>query len=455
MRKVARRAWITMILIAALLLGFSCFIGEFVANSGDWVIFPASPHVYNGGNIGCGGVTDREGIKLLDTTAGRSYSSDSALRKATIHWLGDRNGRIDAPAISHYAAELAGFDLLNGVYAYERVGGVAQLTLSAVAQKAALEAMGNYKGTVAVYNYKTGELLCAVTTPTFDPDSPPDVEGTSTDAYEGIYYNRFTQAEYTPGSIFKIVTLAAALDHIEGIQQQRFSCSGSFSIGADQITCEYAHYDQDLRSAFRNSCNCAFAQIAQQLGSDTLQKYADKLGVTKALSFDGVTTAAGNFQLTDAAEVSLAWSAIGQYTDQINPCVFLQFVGAVANDGVPVRPYLIEKISVDAEVTYRASAEKQGRVLSKETAETLQEYMRYNVVDKYGADNFPGLTVCAKTGTAEVGGGKRPNAVLTGFVKDEQYPLAFIVVAEDAGYGSEVCIPIASKVLEACKKALS
>lgn len=455
MRKVVRRTWITMILAAVLLLGFSLFIAEFVMNAGNWVVYPASPHIYNGGNIGCGGVADREGIKLLDTTGGRSYSSDSALRKATVHWLGDRSGRIDSPAISHYAAQLAGFDLLNGVYAYARVGGVVQLTLSARVQKVALEAMGDYKGTVAVYNYKTGELLCAVTTPTFDPDSPPDVDGTSTDAYEGIYYNRFIQAQYTPGSIFKIVTLAAVLDHIENITEQRFSCTGSFAIGADHITCEYPHYDQDLKSAFRNSCNCAFAQIALQLGRETLQQYAQELGVTTEISFDGITTASGNFQVADAEDVNLAWSAIGQYTDQINPCVFLQLVGAIANDGVAVRPYLIDQITVDSEVTYRASTQKQGRVLSKDTAERLQEYMRFNVEDKYGADNFPGLTVCAKTGTAEVGGDKRPNAVLTGFVADAQYPLAFIVVAEDAGYGSEVCIPVISRVLQACKEVLS
>jgi peptidoglycan glycosyltransferase len=90
--------------------------------------------------------------------------------------------------------------------------------------------------------------------------------------------------------------------------------------------------------------------------------------------------------------------------------------------------------------------------MSATTAKTVQEYMGLNVTDKYGAYHFPGLTVCAKTGTAEVGGGKRPNAMLAGFVQDEQYPLAFIVCVEDAGYGATVCLPIASKVLEACTK---
>jgi peptidoglycan glycosyltransferase len=80
--------------------------------------------------------------------------------------------------------------------------------------------------------------------------------------------------------------------------------------------------------------------------------------------------------------------------------------------------------------------------------------MGFNVTDKYGSDNFPDMTVCAKTGTAEVGGGKKPNAVFTGFVQDAQYPLAFIAIVEDGGYGREICLPMISKVLEACKQVL-
>ena len=78
--------------------------------------------------------------------------------------------------------------------------------------------------------------------------------------------------------------------------------------------------------------------------------------------------------------------------------------------------------------------------------------MAFNVTDKYGSENFPGLTVCAKTGTAEVGGNKKPNAVFTGFVADEDYPFAFIVVVEDGGYGKQICVPIMSEVLAACKE---
>ena len=80
--------------------------------------------------------------------------------------------------------------------------------------------------------------------------------------------------------------------------------------------------------------------------------------------------------------------------------------------------------------------------------------MRNNVATNYGDENFPGLTVCAKSGTGEVGSERRPNAMFTGFVMDEEYPLAFFVAVEDGGYGSQVCVPIISQVLAVCKEVL-
>ena len=92
--------------------------------------------------------------------------------------------------------------------------------------------------------------------------------------------------------------------------------------------------------------------------------------------------------------------------------------------------------------------------MSEETAQIIKEYMGFNVTDKYGAEHFPGMTVCAKTGTAEVGGDKKPNAVFTGFVENEEYPLAFIAVVEDGGYGREIGLPMIAKVLAACKEMI-
>ena len=454
MNKVAGRARITALIAILLLVGFGFFLAEYFAKASQWVVSKYSPHIYNGTNIGCGLTTDRDGVLLLDLAGERTYSADETLRKATVHWVGDRKNSVNAPAISYYAEEMTGYDLLSGIYDYSRTGGTARLTLSARVQAAALQAMGDYRGTVAVYNYKTGELICAVTSPNFDPDNVPEFDEDNPGEYEGLYLNRFTQSAYIPGSIFKIVTLAAALESVPDVETMTFQCEGTYMVAGEPITCELVHGKQSLKQAFCNSCNCAFAQIVEIMGKQTLQQYVQQFGVTQPVCFDGITTASGTFEGGSAAAYNAAWSGIGQYTDQINPCAFLQFVGAIAADGDGAEPYLVADITAGGEQTYKAQTQYTGRIMSESTAKTVAAYMQNNVQTKYGSENFPGMTVCAKTGTGEVGGGKKPNAMLAGFVEDEQYPLAFVVAIEDGGYGVTVCIPIISQVLEACKENL-
>lgn len=454
MNRIAARALIILVLVIALAGGLVFFLGEYMTEADEWILFSGSPHVYSGSQVSAGMVTDREGVLLVDLRGERTYAADAAIRSATLHWVGDRLGNISVPAIDHYTEQILGYDLVSGVYTYGDAVGNIQLTLSAQAQTAALEAMGDYVGTVAVYNYRTGELLCAVTTPSYDPDNVPDIDGDTTGAYNGVYWNRFLQSKYIPGSIFKIVTLAAALETVPDIQEQSFHCDGVYEAGNGDITCIYAHGTQTLKEAFSNSCNCAFAQITEQIGKEKLTRYVEQLGVIEPVSFDGITTAAGNFDVDTATAEEFAWSGIGQHKDQINPCAFLTFVGAVAGDGVGVQPHVVAQIKVGSSTTYTAKAERGDRILSSTTVKLIQEYMGNNVVVKYGTENFPDITVCAKSGTGEVGGDKKPNAMFTGFVEDEAYPLAFIVAIEEGGFGSQTCIPVISRVLEACMEVM-
>lgn len=454
MNRIAGRTAIVWVLILALAGGVLFFVGELAVKGDTWITSPGSPHVYNGSNIGCGYITDREGVLLLDMTADRVYSEDLAIRKSTLHWLGDRYGYISAPALTEHADAMVGYSFVNGTYTYADGDAQASLTLSAKVQQEALEALGSKKGTVAVYNYKTGEILCAVSSPNYDPDDVPDIEADTSGKYEGVYMNRFVQTSYIPGSIFKCVTAAAALESVPDIESRTFSCTGSYDLPGGRVTCESAHGTTDLRKALASSCNCAFAQVAEILGGETLAQYVDQFGVTQRVSFDGITTTTGNFDVADAAMADIAWSAIGQGNDQINPCAFLTFMGAVAGEGTGVEPHIVKEISIGRSSSYRAKTLRGDRVMTAQTAQTLREYMRNNVESVYGAENFHGLTVCAKSGTGEVGGGQKPNATFCGFVEDREYPLAFIVVVEDGGYGSTVCVPIISKVLDTCVDVL-
>ena len=451
MNRVSRRASAVLLLVLVLVGGLGFFVYEYFTQAGEWIVSAGSPHVYNSTNIGCGQVVDRAGTMLLDLTASRVYADDQTVRKATLHWLGDRKGQISAPAVSYYAKEMTGYDMVDGLYSYNGADGLAVLTLSSDIQSTALQALGDRKGTIGVYNYKTGEILCAVTSPTYDPDNVPDVEGDTSGAYEGIYLNRFTQSAYVPGSIFKIVTTAAALECVPDILDKTFTCTGSYEYGVDKVTCERAHGKQSLKNALANSCNCAFAQIVGLIGEENMVKYVKQFGVTESVQFDGIKTASGNYDVSDAAAVELAWSGIGQYTDLINPCRYMTFMGAVAGGGIAAEPYLVSQVSVGEEITYTAETTLSKRIMSDETAEILRNFMRNNVESVYGAGNFPGLTVCAKSGTSQLGGGLTSNAMFAGFVTDEEYPLAFIVVVENGGYGSATCVPILSKVLSACK----
>lgn len=453
MNRIAGRSGIALLLVLVLVGGLVFFVGEYFLEADDWINAAGSPHVYNGGNIGCGVVLDREGELLLDISDERTYPESLDLRMSVIHWLGDREGNISAPALPNYSDALSGFDLFNGIYSFSGTGGEAVLTLSAQAQIAAMEALDGYKGTVAVYNYKTGEILCAVSAPSYDPDDVPDILGDDSGEYEGAYLNRFTQVSYVPGSIFKILTTAAALESISAIEDRIFVCEGSLYVDGNEVTCGRVHGEQTLAEAMTNSCNCAYAEIALELGADTMEEYVDQFELTKSIQFDGITTEEGYFDLENATDPEIAWSGIGQHHDAVNPCRFLTFMGMIAGGGSAAEPYLVEEVSAGGSTTYRAKTHSTGRLMTSVTAEKLQNLMRNNVIDSYGDENFPGLTVCAKSGTAEMGEGQ-DNAMFAGFLLDEEYPLAFFAAVEDGGYGRYTCVPIISQVLEACKEVL-
>ena len=244
------------------------------------------------------------------------------------------------------------------------------------------------------------------------------------------------------------------MENIPDIENQTFRCYGKIQYGTEAVTCETAHGEQTLQRAFANSCNCAFAQIAEQLGKTNMVNAVKKYEITEKLSFDGVTTAKGNYNVEDTAPVTFAWSCIGQHSNLVNPARFMTFMGAIANGGSAAEPHLMARVRNGEDVTYEAETAKTGRLMPEAIANKVKQYMRFNVENVYGDWNFPGLRVCAKSGTSQLGGGQKSNAMFAGFVENEEYPLAFMVVVENGGYGSHTCVPILSKVLGVCKAVM-
>jgi len=444
MKKISSRSRVILLLALLVLIGLSAFVLQYFAQAGEWVTFSGSPHVYTGNNLTTGTVLDRDGVTLLTNAGeGRIYSPDETLRKATLHLLGDRYGYIPSPMLSTYADQMLGYSPVQGLYSKTETE--MRLTVLAAAKTTACEAMGDRHGCVVVYNYQTGEILCLYSSPCYDPDQIPDVEGDTTGQYDGVYVNRPLASAYTPGSIFKLVTATAALENIADLETRSFTCTGETVIDGKAVRCQHEHGTLSFADALARSCNVVFGQLAVELGAETLTECAQRLGITQSLRLDGAATAAGQFDVSEAGDWELAWAGIGQYTDLVNPLQFATLVGAIANGGAAAEPYLVSEVG-----SYHAGTEMLSRVMETDTAERLRELMIRNVQTVYGCENFPAAVVGAKSGTAEQDGGAMPNATFAGFLLDETYPLAFAAVVEHAGSGSEVCIPILNEVLQSC-----
>ena len=451
MRNIERRAIICLLLVAALLLGLAIFAFRFVANGGDWVSFSANRHLYNSsGQLSVGRILDRDGdvLSWVEEDGSRSYYANSIVRTATLHAVGDAAGRIGTSALSAFGDRLSGYNLLTGVYSPLGQGNDLYLTLDARLNYIAYQALGGKKGAVGVYNYKTGEVLCMVSAPSFDPTNPPsDLE--ENPAYEGAYINRFLSGTFVPGSVFKTVTLAAALEQLPNLESRTFTCTGSTVVGGDVVTCPYAHGDMDISGALAQSCNGVFAQLAVELGPDVMQKYTEKAGLFSSYSVNGIRTAAGSADFS-GTENQLGWAGVGQSKDLVNPCALMVYMGAIANGGKAAVPQLI--LQTRSSLGFPTSlylTSRTSTLIASDTAETLADMMAQNVAETYGADRFPNMDVCAKSGTAEVGGGKAPTAWFTGFLRNEDAPYAFVVMVEEGGSGASVAGSVATQVLDA------
>ena len=432
MKRLRLRAAFTLVIAALLLIGLAVYVVRYARNGRDWALSPFNSTLYSGGALRNGTLTDRSGRILAHASEGTlQYADDAQTRSSCLHAVGDREGYIGAGAIRLFDAELSGYDPVQGAYDSLASAPVVALSLDASVQNAAYAALAGRSGAVALCNYRTGELLCMVSSPSYDPVSGPAAGA------DGVYINRVTGASYTPGSVFKIVTLCAALENVGDLHERRFFCSGETEIGGTSVKCSGIHGSQTIEQAFANSCNCAFAELSVELGAEKLAAYAKQLGITESLSLCGAPVTTGSFEEAASGSADLAWSGIGQYTDLVSPYAMLRLSAAIANGGAVQEPTLLKN----------GKSEKTS-VLSASTAETVADLMRYNVVSNYGSWIAPELPLCAKTGTAELGDGTS-HAWFTGFLKDDAHPYAFVVVVERGGGGLSTAAPVASAVLSA------
>ena len=431
MRKVTTRSFAALLLAALILLGLGIYLVRLVKDGGDWAAFYANDSVYADGALNRGTVTDRDGVLLA--FAGQSvygYADDASVRRACLHVVGDQNGSIGTGALTAFRSKLVGYNLIRGTTGS---GGTVKLSIDADLNVTAYDALAGRNGAVIVYNYRTGQILCMTSSISYDPNYGFDADDP---AYEGAYINRGISASFVPGSVFKLVTLAAAIENIPDLYSQTFTCEGSYDVDGRTVTCTGYHGTQTVEEALAHSCNCAFAQIALQLGGDVIAQYAQKFGLTETHDLNGIETAAGSVESAGSDRANTAWEGIGQYNDLVVPYSLLRLVGAIANGGVVKEPSILADVSNGSE-----------RIMSQSTADALASMMSYNVEYNYGAGNYPGLEMHAKTGTAEFGDGTS-HAWFAGFITNSDAPLAFVVLVEHGGSGYGVASPIANRVLQ-------
>ena len=452
MNNTTRRAYVLYIVIIAFLAGLIYMFAQFYINGDKWASNVVNRHIYVSGTLAsAGAVYDRDGTALVYSDDGvRIYNSDKTVRKATLHAVGDNSSFISTGVQYIYSSKLSGYDFLNGVFNLKKYGkgNDINLTLDSDVCKTAYNAMDGRKGTVAAFNYKTGEIICMVSTPAYDPENKPS-DMDNKEEYEGVYLNRFLSGLYTPGSTFKVVTAVSAIENIPDIYSRKFTCTGEYATGDGTVICNGVHGEQTFEEALNNSCNSAFAQITLELGRDKLTATANELGFNNEEKMDKINLATSRFDVSKTDKVDLGWAGIGQYTTLVNPCHMLTLMGAIANGGEAVKPYFVnDMVNPNGKSTQIGTTQLSSKItLNSDIAKQLRKMMRSNVVNHYGDSTFPGLKMCGKTGTAELDTGES-HSWFVGFSIREDCPYAIVCVVENSGSGLAAAGPVVNKVMQ-------
>ncbi|MCX5086932.1 peptidoglycan D,D-transpeptidase FtsI family protein [Streptomyces sp. NPDC056121] len=367
---------------------------------------------------------------------------------------------------------LAPLPLFNDLTRSQQPAGNVATTINAAAQKAAYSGLAGRRGAVAALDPATGEILALVSSPSYDPGAIAGTDAATTSAWKRLngspsqpMLNRAIRQTYPPGSTFKIVTAAAALDSgvVSDVDEPTETPSPwrlpdtSTLLQNEARGCE----DASLADAIRVSCNTVMAKIGVQVGLKGMVSAARKFGFNDAGVRIPSSVSRSNFD-TDMDRSQLALSSIGQFNTTATPLQMAMVSAAVANGGVLMAPHLVERTTDKHGNTVAQTGSKAYRqAMNPATAVQLQQMMQ-DVVDFGTGTNaqIPDVIVGGKTGTAQHGVGNK-GAPYAWFISWARAPeagnaeVAVAVVVEDASAnrsdisGGGSAAPIARDVMEA------
>lgn len=346
--------------------------------------------------------------------------------------------------------------MVNELKGEKSMGDSVVITLDSRLQEASYNALGSYKGAVMVMEPSTGRILAMVSKPDFDPNTIAENWDwlVSEDSGESVLLNRATQGMYPPGSTFKILTTLEYIRENPDYNSFSYHCDGGETDGETTIHCygNQAHGEQNLKAAFANSCNAAYAAIGLRLDKTKFSGLCDSLLFNQELP-GNLGAKKSSFSLNAASGDALTMqTAIGQGETLVSPYHMLLLVSAIANDGMLMRPYLVDHTENENGVEVKAyQPEKYGQLLDSKEAAMLRDYMDEVVKSGTGA-KLAGASyhVAGKTGSAEFSNNKNEShSWFVGYAgREDKADIAIVVVGEGAGTGSAVAVPVAKQILD-------
>lgn len=360
------------------------------------------------------------------------------------------------------------FDELRGK---DPVGNDIVTSLDADAQLTAFEGLAGRAGAVVAIEPSTGAVKAMVSVPPYDPNLiPTDFPEMSNDP-DRIMFNRPVQGQYPPGSTFKLVTAAAALDSGAITPDDTIASPATIDIQGNPLAnADNTDYGEiDVTEALTHSVNTYFAQLGEELGAGTLEEYMDKFGFNAKpqldlpkgqMSTSGVydLSVAGGKLLTGDDPMDVGRLAIGQERLLATPIQMAEVAATIANGGDLMKPRIwSEVLDADGRTKKSMDPEKQSDVISEETADQLTEAMKDVVNEGTGtAAALSGVDVAGKTGTAEIPdvercpGGEPNQAWFVGFAPADDPQIAVAATIECTfGQGGTDAAPIAASVMQA------
>jgi peptidoglycan glycosyltransferase len=338
-----------------------------------------------------------------------------------------------------------------------KIGNSLKTTLDYNVQETAYNLLGNNRGAVVALNPKTGEILTMVSKPSFDPNNLDQIWKSINADKNKPLINRATAGLYPPGSTFKMVTAISALENISDIQSRTFNDTGSLYLGPNYSLHNFegeALGNIGFADAFKYSDNVVFGTIGLELGNDRLKTTAEKFFFNKEIPADGIPVEPSLFPtLKSYQKGDIAQSAIGQSQDLASPLQMAVIASTIANNGVMMRPYLVQDVvSNTGQEVQNIAPQSLGQIISVNTANTMKDLMRDVVNGGTGVNAaINGIQVCGKTGTADhqdEGKNAPPHSWFVGFAPYNDPQVAVAVIVEDGGQGGIAAARIASGVMK-------